>query len=157
MFNGDKKKPISIIITTLAAHAYQGESNVLEGLWNVVEHMTDYITKDDDGNDKVANPLYPEENYAEKWIKDPKRKENFYAWHDAVKRDLSAILSSKGASVWSSMNKPFGSSIVELANKRYTDSKKASIKSGATKLASSGLLGAIGQSLNAANTFYGEE
>lgn len=157
MFNGDKKKPISIIITTLAAHAYQGESNVLEGLWNVVEHMTDYITTDDNGNDKVANPLYPEENYAEKWIKDPKRKENFYAWHNAVKRDLIAILSSKGAAVWSSMNKPFGSSIVESVNKRYIDSKKVGIKSGATKMASSGLLGAIGHSLNAANTFYGED
>ena len=157
MFNHDKKKPISIIITTLAAQAYRGESDVLEGLVNVVEHLRDAITKDENGNDKVANPLNPDENYAEKWIEDPQRRENFYNWHNAVKRDLDAILSSKGIAIWNSMNKPFGRLIVESANKRYTESKKVGFKSGATKIASTGILGAIGHTLNAGNTFYGEE
>lgn len=157
MFNHDKKKPISIIITTLAAQAYRGESDMLAGLFNVVEHLRDGITKDDNGNDKVANPLNPEENYAEKWIGDPQRRANFYNWHDAVKRDLNAILSSKGTAIWNSMNKPFGQLIAESANKRYTESKKASFKSGGAKIAASGVLGSIGQVLNAGNTFYGEE
>lgn len=157
MFNHDKKKPISIIITTLAAQSYRGESDMLAGLFNVVEHLRDGITKDDNGNDKVANPLNPEENYAEKWIGDPQRRANFYNWHDAVKRDLNAILSSKGTAIWNSMNKPFGQLIVESANKRYTESKKASFKSGGAKIAASGVLGSIGQVLNAGNTFYGEE
>ena len=157
MFNHDKKKPISIIITTLAAQAYRGESDMLAGLFNVVEHLRDGITKDDNGNDKVANPLNPEENYAEKWIGDPQRRANFYNWHDAVKRDLNAILSSKGTAIWNSMNKPFGQLIVESANKRYTESKKAIFKSGGAKIAASGVLGSIGQVLNAGNTFYGKE
>ena len=157
MFNHDKKKPISIIITTLAAQAYRGESDMLAGLFNVVEHLRDGITKYDNGNDKVANPLNPEENYAEKWIGDPQRRANFYNWHDAVKRDLNAILSSKGTAIWNSMNKPFGQLIVESANKRYTESKKAIFKSGGAKIAASGVLGSIGQVLNAGNTFYGKE
>ena len=157
MFDHDKKKPISIIITTLAAQAYLGESDVLEGLVNVVEHLRDGITKDDNGNDKVANPLNPAENYAEKWIEDFQRRDNFYKWHDAVKRDLNAILSSKGTAIWNSMNKPFGQLIVESANKRYSEGKKASFNSGGAKIAASGVLGSIGQVLNADNTFYGEE
>ena len=43
MFQGDDKKPISIIITTLAAQAYNGESNIIEGLVNVVLHLKDNI------------------------------------------------------------------------------------------------------------------
>lgn len=157
MFNNDKKKPISIIITTLAAQAYQGESNVLEGLINVIMHMKDFITKDEKGNDKVANPLNNEENYAEKWIDDPERKNNFYNWLEEVKHDLNAILSSKGPAVWSNMKKPFGCLIVESANKRYTESRKASFKSNDAKIASTGVLGTIGSNLNAENTFYGEK
>lgn len=157
MFNHDKKKPISIIITTLAAQAYQGESDILEGLVNVVNHMKDGIREDANGNKIVANPLNKEENFAEKWIDDPVRKDNFYNWLEAVKRDLNTILSSKGLSVWNNMNKPFGRRIVESANKRYTESKKSSFKNDGTKIAATGVLGTIGQALNAGNTFYGEE
>lgn len=156
-FNHNDKKPISIIITTLAAQAYQGESNILEGLVTVVNHMRDYITRDENGNDKVANPLNPDENYAEKWIKDPERRDNFYKWLEAVHDDLKAILSSKGTAIWKTMDKPFGQLIVESANKRYTERMKANIKSGGAKIASTGLLGAVGQTLNAGNTFYGKE
>ena len=156
-FGHDEKRPISIIITTLAAKAYKGESNILEGLVNVVEHMKDGITKDENGNDKVANPLNESENYAEKWIKDPERKEYFYNWLEWVKADLNLILSSKGTLIWRNMDKPFGHQIVESANKRYTESRKDAFKSGGTKIASTGLLGSVGQSLNAGNTFYGEE
>lgn len=157
MFKNDEDKPISIIITTLAAKAYKGEKDVLTGLVNVVEHLRDGISKDDDGNDKVANPLNPEENFADKWIEKPRKRDNFYAWHDAVKRDINAILSSKGPEIWNSMNKPFGRLIVESANKRYTESKKASFKNEGAKIDSSGVIGTIGHSLNAGNTFYGKE
>lgn len=156
-FNHNDKKPISIIITTLAAQAYQGESNILEGLVTVVNHMRDYITRDENGNDKVANPLNPDENYSEKWIKDSERRDNFYKWLEAVQNDLKAILSSKGTAIWKTMDKPFGQLIVESANKRYTERMKANIKSGGAKIASTGLLGAVGQTLNAGNTFYGKE
>lgn len=157
MFDHDEDKPISIIITTLAAQSYKGESDVLEGLVNVVAHMRNYVTKDENGDDKVANPLDPSENYAEKWKKVPKKRQNFYEWLDAVNRDLNAVLSSKGAAIWNSMKKPFGQMIVESANKRYTESRKAGFNSTAAKIATTGVLGSIGKALNAGNTFYGEK
>ena len=157
MFNHDDDKPISIIITTLATQAYKGENNVLEGFVSVAAHMKDYIIKDTDGNDKVANPLNPFENYAEKWKKEPKKRENFYNWLDAVNRDLTMILSSKGPAIWRSMDKPFGHLIVESANKLYSQKMRNSIQNGGAKVATTGVLGAIGQALNAGNTFYGKK
>jgi len=157
LFGHNKQKPISIIITTLAAQAYKGESNILEGLFNVVAHMKDFIKTDNEGNSIVANPLNPLENYAEKWKEDPIRKKNFFKWLEAIQNDLNTIISCKGPSIWRSMDRPFGHLIVESANKRYTDSIKAGFKSGEKKIASSGVLGTMGHSLNAGNTFYGKE
>ncbi len=93
LFGHNKQKPISIIITTLAAQAYKGESNILEGLFNVVAHMKDFIKTDNEGNSIVANPLNPLENYAEKWKEDPIRKKNFFKWLEAVQNDLNTIIS----------------------------------------------------------------
>lgn len=157
MFEHDDDKPISIIITTLAAMAYRGESNVLEGLVNVAVHMKDYITKEADGSDKVANPLNTSENYAEKWKIVHRKRENFYKWLDAVNNDLISILSNNGPAIWDSMKKPFGRTIVESANKRYTSKKKDSFKNYGAKIASTGVIGSSGYTLNAGNTFYGEK
>ena len=44
MFEKDAEdRPISIIITTLAAHAYNNETNLLDALRNIVAHMTQFI------------------------------------------------------------------------------------------------------------------
>ena len=78
MFKDDKDKPISIIITTLAARAYKGEGSLLEGLVNVISTMEPTDT-DENGNYIISNPANPEENFADKWLAHPERKENFFS------------------------------------------------------------------------------
>lgn len=101
----DGKAPISIIITTLAALAYedivneQRFSNELEVLLTVVESMTKFIeTKVVDGKIEmwVTNPKNVHENFAEKWNVDAKRVEAFHYWHrDFVEklRELASVTS----------------------------------------------------------------
>jgi hypothetical protein len=66
-YNGDDDKPISIIITTLAAIAYDNESELLETLLNVVPRMRQAI-ENRNGIWWVENPVNPQENFAEKWV-----------------------------------------------------------------------------------------
>lgn len=157
MFQGDKNKPISVIITTLAAHAYKGEDNLLEGLTNVVMTMDKFITKDENGNDKVENPLNPVENFADKWIETPIKRTNFYSWLRQIRTDLSSILASNGTMLWNNVAKSFGRTVSESANKLYMDKSKSFINSSAAKISSTGIIGTIGQTLNAANTFHGKK
>lgn len=157
MFHGDENKPISVIITTLAALAYKGENNILEGLTNVVMTMDKFITKDENGNDKVENPLNPAENFADKWIETPIKRTNFYNWLRQIRSDLSLILASNGTLLWNNVAKSFGRTVSENANKLYTAKSKSFINSSAAKISSAGIIGAIGQSLNAANTFHGKK
>lgn len=92
MFNGDENKPISIIITTLAAHCYNNESTISDALRSILKGMGSYI-KGPAGEKWVANPVNPEENFADKWKEDPDKEQKFFNWMDKVQRDFGTYLS----------------------------------------------------------------
>lgn len=85
MFNGNSNKPASIIITTLAAWAYDNEYDILTALTNIVANMEQYI-ENRDGEYWIANPTSPEENFAHRWKKEPTKVTAFFNWLKAVKK-----------------------------------------------------------------------
>ena len=95
MFTQDQDhKPISIIITTLAAHAYNNEPDLLEALTNIVNSMPQYI-QNTHGVSWVPNPVNPLENFADKWREYPEKEQNFRHWLQQVNNDLIAALQSR--------------------------------------------------------------
>lgn len=95
MFAKDQDhKPTSIIITTLAGHAYNNEGDLLEALINIVNGMPLYIRKRGDIC-WVANPVNPLENFADKWQEYPQREGNFKTWLQQVQNDLNTALKSE--------------------------------------------------------------
>lgn len=92
MFADDcEHKPISIIITTLAAHAYNEEPTISAALQGILTGMDRYI-EDRGGISWVANPVNPAENFADKWAEEPKKRENFYRWLDQARQDFALYL-----------------------------------------------------------------
>ena len=91
LFKGDDDKPISIIITTLAAHAYNGESTIEDALWTILGSMDCYIDYLDDTH-WIPNPVNPNENFADKWAESPSKKTAFYEWLDSAQRDFDTYL-----------------------------------------------------------------
>lgn len=81
--------PISIIITTLAAHAYQGEAEIADALLSILIGMEDHIQRDANGRAVIANPSDPLENFADKWAEFPEREDAFYEWLDQARRDFT--------------------------------------------------------------------
>lgn len=81
-------KPVSIIITTLAAHAYNNQHDVYDALINIVKGMPDFIEKRN-GEWWVENPVDPEENFADKWNEYPKRKDAFLLWLQKIQDDFT--------------------------------------------------------------------
>ena len=88
-FEGNAHKPISIIITTLAARSYQGEGTVGETLSAIVPRMRDGIERIN-GSYRIENPVDPRENFADKWSEEPVKARTFFRWlekaEDAVQR-----------------------------------------------------------------------
>ena len=94
MFADDTKhcKPISIIITTIAAELYQNEDNIVDTLINILENAESYIKKNMIGSEyHIDNPTYTGaevENFADKWNEHPERATAFFEWLRKAKEDL---------------------------------------------------------------------
>lgn len=94
MFVDDKDlKPISMIITTLSAHAYGNEETLVDALAVILENMDAYI-EERAGVTWIANPVNPDENFADKWAEEPEKADAFRSWLRAARRDFGAYLNA---------------------------------------------------------------
>ncbi|MGJ0741610.1 nucleotidyltransferase domain-containing protein, partial [Enterococcus casseliflavus] len=87
-FEGEKYRPSSIIITTLAAKAYNGEQDLFTALSNIIYNMEKYIEIDQYGNYNVYNPVDSTENFTDRWRDNPERKDAFFSWLLKAKSDI---------------------------------------------------------------------
>ncbi|HHD64610.1 MAG TPA: nucleotidyltransferase [Desulfobulbaceae bacterium] len=126
-FGDNKDKPISIIITTLAAQSYDNEADLLEALQNIVTKMPGLIERDEQGEAFIANPVNPLENFTDKWKKHPEKEVRFQKWLEQVKDDLDTALSAGNPSDMIESLKPsFGDRMVnEVASKVFPDLSRA--------------------------------
>lgn len=83
-------KPISIIITTLAAKAYNGDTGVYDSLKRILETMEVFI-KVENGRHYIPNPSNPQENFADKWNTEPTKARAFFSWLSKAKKDITVI------------------------------------------------------------------
>ena len=157
MFKDDEDKPISIIITTLAGRAYNGESSLLEGLYNVVGSMESHIKRNPNGEFVISNPVNPEENFADKWPTHPKRKENFFKWLRQVKSDVENIMNARGLQLRENVGSAFGEEFSKKMFNSMADQHKQTAINAGIKVGTTGVLGSVGKTLNAKNTFFGEK
>ena len=88
----EKAKPSSIIITTLAAHAYYNEGDLQQTLLKILTQMPHYIEYQDKGVTLIRNPVNPLENFAAKWQEHPIRKECFMEWLKQAQLELTEAL-----------------------------------------------------------------
>jgi hypothetical protein len=149
MFNGNEDKPISIIITTLSAKAYQKEADTITALINIVNTMESYIEKRhsvEHGKwiEWIGNPLNDEENFADKWVENPDKQKNFFKWLNKAKADIRMIMETRGIpAIKNLMTESFGESIVNSSFNRIADNTYQQRESGQLHMAKgTGLLGA---------------
>lgn len=96
MFKEDQDvKPISVIITTIAAKAYSGQKALDITLQEILDELKRFS---DSGSTVVPNPVNPEENFADRWTMPQyqhlRLRENFAAWATQVYIDFHTLLSS---------------------------------------------------------------
>jgi hypothetical protein len=83
-------RPASIIITTLAARAYTGGGPLYEVLVGVTTKMPGLVEQRS-GVYWVANPVQPEENFADRWRDHPERARHFFEWMERVQLDFADL------------------------------------------------------------------
>lgn len=109
----DEHKPISIIITTLAALSYNEEPTISGALQSILRGMEEHIKYRGD-EAWITNPVNPEENFADKWVEEPKKRENFYNWLEEARRDFGLYLrASQYDFMPEILKEAFGTDLVE--------------------------------------------
>lgn len=86
-------RPISVIVTTLAAQAYVAGESLAETMARVLRAFDDFRRSN---SDMVLNPVNPAENFADRWNTAEGRrhqlKENFNRWIVQVTADFQSVL-----------------------------------------------------------------
>lgn len=84
------ERPISIILTTLAAHAYNGEETISGALYAILANMDRFI-EHDGRHCIIRNPSDPFENFADKWPLHPERERAFFEWLAQARYDFEQL------------------------------------------------------------------
>lgn len=161
MFKGDKDKPISVIITTLSGYSYNKETNVLDALYRIINSMENYIeTRYDSKTGKyykyIANPVNPEENFADKWIEYPEKEVNFYKWLNAVRIDISGASELRGTHVIKeSLSRSFGDDVVNTAFVNLGNTARILTEQGSNRFDTKVGITALGVNTIKPHNFYG--
>jgi len=111
-----KCAPISMIITTIAAHLYRNESDVFQALQNIILSLDSHvpllhgrevnanfsnqkiIRRLPDGTWYIGNPVNPDENFADRWHEDGNaRAKAFFQWVEMLKEDFVSAATSGDA------------------------------------------------------------
>lgn len=90
--NARSAQPISVIITTLAARAYTGQSDIIDALRTILRDMGSLVRQT---SPRVPNPVNPAEDFADKWSTEEGLKidleGNFWRWLAQAQVDIDAL------------------------------------------------------------------
>jgi len=166
-FQGDpKRRPTSILLTTLAARSYVEEtstaaSDLLEFVICVAEGMNHFIQVRDTAlgprTYRVANPVNDEENFADKWTR--LDYEAFLRWQGTLVRQLRGVEASKKQGIDSMLNclgEGFGHErVIKAANELGVDTSRVH-QAGRLRVAGgTGIIGLTGSAMGA-TVYHGE-
>jgi hypothetical protein len=142
MFKDDTNnlKPISIIITTIAAQLYSNEDNIVDTLTNILSKAEDYIRDNMvDGEYHIDNPSYTGgelENFADKWNEHPERAEAFFKWLKKAKYDLVSewIFNLFRLEMSDNLSKSLGNKTIERVFDKIAEEDRNAIENQKLKL-----------------------
>jgi hypothetical protein len=127
MFEGRDEAPISVIISTLAARTYDGEPTLAETVVNVTKGMRKQIEVVG-GRPFIRNPVRPEENFADRWEKEPEKQGAFFEWLSAAEKLAEDVAEAVEGELQGLLSANFGESIAEGAIKKYASRRSGIVR-----------------------------
>lgn len=137
-------RPISVILTTLAARSYQGESRIATALFSILGGMDTHV-ENRKGVFWIPNPTDPRENFADRWEQYPERREAFQKWLAQAREDFGNAASRANlAQAADALAPGLGRRLVEAAaNRRIGSPGRATTVPNALVRAGSQMVAAV--------------
>lgn len=140
--NDIENRPPSILLTTLAARAYGGESDLFTATRNALAGMNRHI-EPRDGTEWVPNPAHEGENFVDKWAEYPDRRIAYFAWHNDLVRTLDDAVALEGQGLQAAATRladSFGSEPIQKSALRYGKRMRRHTADGSLRLNANGKL-----------------
>jgi len=139
------ERPSSIVITTLAAHAYTGGRDLQRVLREVVSGMSKYLYFAD-GEWLLPNPAQRHENFVDSWAAEPWQARRFFEWLDAAESAFLGFETKSGLDqVIPALDAAFGSRFTRGASRGLADYVGNARANGSLRMAG-GALSVVGSS-----------
>ena len=154
-------KPISIIITTLAALCYEDTDSISKVLTKFFDFAPAYLKSHCyNGVYYVTNPVDSSDNFANKWEEKPERREAFLKWLGQASNDLNVnrMLQKDRTALGQYLKTVLGEGVVRKVYDEAASKDREAIRSGDLKVdASRGMLSKLGSVAIPLNHHYHEE
>ena len=149
-----KHGPASIIITTLAGRAYRTGGSLHEALLDITSRMPALVEREN-GRYVISNPV-ADENFADRWSRDPDQAQRFFDWMATAQNDFSAIGEKLGIqNVLKEMGASLGEAPSERVRERLGLGMATARDAGKLGIGATGLLGATNNKPIPRHTFHG--
>ncbi len=150
-------RPASILLTTLAAHAYKGQQELYDAVLSAAEEMPAHV-QEGPNSYSVPNPVEPREDFADRWRERPELARKFFEWLTRLREDLREADSVRGLDrVVARLSESFGEEPVAKAASALGDDYRRTRERGALTFAgATGVIGTAGSTPVRDHSFYGE-
>jgi hypothetical protein len=151
------RRPPSCVITTLAAHAYRGQSSLTDALVLIASDIPRFI-KSDGGLWIVENPAHPDDNLADRWSAEPGATRQFAPWLDDVRRTIEAAQGIRTGmpALVNTLATRFDMTLLSKSVESFATRQSARRDQGALRVNATGALAAAaGATLVKPHTFHG--
>lgn len=159
-YDDSGNKPVSIIITTMAANLYQEEDNIIDAMTKILAAAPKWIHDNmKDGEYFIENPSYAGENFADKWNTHPERAATFFTWLKQAADDLTSdsLYAYSRIVLGNHVKRIFGEKTGKDVFSSIAEKDRVEITSGVKKIdPSSGNLSKAGSIIVPATHHYGE-
>lgn len=149
---------ISVVLTTLAGHAYLGHGDIYEAIDGILRGIWAMIPAK--GRLMVLNPTNTKEDFSERWQDDPAAYRDFLAWLTEFTKDWRELQNLKGPRLQAKLHHMFGEKPTEFAFAEYGEVLRKSRDAGGLGISRAAGLVAVTQPAAAAvrpHTFHGQD
>lgn len=150
-------RPPSVIVTTLAAHAFKGGATLFDAVMHIAADMANHIERES-GMVVVRNPVLSEENFADRWGADAERVKLFYRWLDDLQQTLDDARNARGGldAVAGRLEQSFGRDPIRASMREFGSRRAADRTAGRLTVATTGVVGTASAATRVRpHTFHG--
>jgi hypothetical protein len=153
--NDFQNRTASVIITTLAGTAYEGEADLYEVLLDIITKMP-RLVRVESGVYVIKNPVEPHENFADRWQTHPVRASRFFEWMEQARADVESLGERHGLDEFAARaSKAFGEGPVNQMVKKSASGVVDARREGNLAMGLGGLLSVGAGTRSRPHNFHG--